>query len=139
MWLRPQLSVAPTLQHLPVPPLKTPLVLQVSLPSGWFICVWLAIVVTHVLCAVYLIVFARIYWFFLDTNMIYWAKLIGGVTNPYYNISGLVLVAIGVLHLVAALWILWSSICVRKLVFKQRQKRRTESMPSRSSYEHSNR
>lgn len=58
--------------HLPRPPpaavarkQPAPLMLpQVALPSGWFICLWAAVVATHALCAVFLILFSRIYWFF---------------------------------------------------------------------------
>lgn len=88
------------------------------LPRAWFLCVWATVMTIHVICGLYMIGVAYIYWFFKDPNMIYWAKLFGGtIDNPYYKISGCSFIAVGALHLLKVAQTLWLSLQVRELVF----------------------
>lgn len=101
--------------------------LLIVLPARWFVRAWILAVAVHTICGTYLLAVARMYWFFTNPNMIYWFKFFGGANTSYFSISGNVFATFSAFHFAAALWILWNSLCERKLAFKRTSKRTTAS------------
>lgn len=81
-----------------------------------YLCVWVFIVVLHCMCAVYLTLIAKVYWFITHPNFEYFAKLAAGVRYKYLRHAGVAFGLIGALHWWQLLNILWASFQANELV-----------------------
>lgn len=81
-----------------------------------YLCVWVFIVVLHCMCAVYLTLIAKVYWFITHPNFEYFAKLAAGVRYKYLHHAGVAFSLIGALHWWQLLNILWASFQANELV-----------------------
>ncbi|TMW63503.1 hypothetical protein Poli38472_002444 [Pythium oligandrum] len=88
------------------------------LNGKWFALIWWATMVSHMLCVIFLGSCTAMYIFISQPEMIYYNKLLGSDLRNQMKEYGYIFVAMGGLHCLEMLKMIWCSLRSRRLEFR---------------------